>query len=78
MYLVDHPGAIQPPPKCLWQCQLQFVNNSKKKMEKKRKQYLKPDKSKQLTVGTNEIFWSFYLLHVFFKFKQLNNAQNKF
>jgi hypothetical protein len=47
-------------------------------MEKQKRTVLKA-REKQAIDYSNEIFWSFYLmLHVFFKFKQLNNAQNKF
>jgi hypothetical protein len=47
------------------QCQLQFVNNSKKKGKQKRT-VLKATE-KQAIDCSNEIFWSFYLmLHVFF------------
>jgi hypothetical protein len=76
MYLLDHPTAIQTPPNffdrvsiTIWQ---QF-----EKMEKK-EQYFKARKKRAIDCSS-EIFWSFYLmLHVFFKFKQPNNSQNKF
>jgi hypothetical protein len=76
MYLVDHPGAIQPP-QMFMAVSITICQQFEKKMEKQKKTVLKA-RQKQAIDCTNEIFWSFYLLHVFFKFKQLNNAQNKF
>jgi hypothetical protein len=57
------------------QCQLQFVNNSKK-MQKQRRTVLKA-REKQAIDCSNVIFWSFYLMfHVFFKFKQPHNPNH--
>jgi hypothetical protein len=48
------------------------------KMEKQKGTVLKA-REKQAINCSNEIFWYFYLMfHVFFKFKQPNNSQNKF
>jgi hypothetical protein len=47
-------------------------------MEKQKGTVLKA-REKQAINCSNEIFWYFYLMfHVFFKFKQPNNSQNKF
>jgi hypothetical protein len=72
-YLVDHPAAIKPRQIFMIQCQLQFVNNSKKKKKEKPKGTVLKAREKQATDCSNEIFWSFYsVLHVFLKFKRPN------
>jgi hypothetical protein len=55
------------------QCQLQIVNNSKK-MEKQKRTLVKA-REKEAIDYSNEIY---LMLHVFFRFKQPNNSQNKF
>jgi hypothetical protein len=78
MCLVDHPAAVQTPPSfydtvSITICQ-QFEKNGKTK-----EITVLEAREKQAIDCFNEIFWSFYLmLHLFFKFKQPNNSQNKF
>jgi hypothetical protein len=67
MYLVDHPAAIQTPPNFYDYYNLSVTRKNSKN---KREQYLEPEKSK--------LFLFYLMFHVFFKFKQPNNSQNKF
>jgi hypothetical protein len=47
-------------------------------MEKQKKTVVKAREKKAIDYS-NEVFWVFYLmLHVFFRFKQPKNSQNKF
>jgi hypothetical protein len=51
MYLVDHPAAIKTPPNCYDTVSITICQQfEKKKWRNKREQYLKPEKSPQLTV----------------------------
>jgi hypothetical protein len=62
------------------QCQLQFVNNSKKNGKTKQNtRTVFKAREKQATDRSNESFWSFYLmLHVFLKFKQPTTVRINF